>query len=553
MLYFLQALRGVAAFLVMLFHYRGFLDGVYSKANFSHAIVENGYMGVDIFFVISGFIIVYSTRKKEHAGCIDFIIRRFFRVVPLAWIATLTFYFLEGAVHSNTILLRSLMFIPLKNEDPPYFGYSLLGVVWTISYELFFYLMFSIALAFSHRFRTLLAGLLIGACIYIFQAVLTGGFSLNAHQEPLPDFTINWLPVQVLALFGNPLSLDFVVGMILGEAYIRYAEKLGKCRAITIQGIALLFFAIFLYYYFAYTGVHGQGLLTIGAGAVYLVIGCLLLDIAQKGNRPRKGFWFFLGAVSYPLYLVHNGITDRLVQRLPRMYAAISTHKGLLAYLIYGCISIALAAWVHWFLELPLQNLGKRIIRWRASRQARAALSIGFAGSAEDGWSLRVKAPLAIIAGLSVAMLGHHMHDVQSTNLMPENSSFELGLAGWTPGTADIFETSSAEVVDGRLSAHIVTSGMRFVESHRIPLERGRRYRIDVWVYIKKGAARIQLIGGPARISLAEAHDYVTNGWVCLTAITKDPLNNNLVTLCVDDYHEKSEFYIDAVRLRPQW
>jgi hypothetical protein len=131
----------------------------------------------------------------------------------------------------------------------------------------------------------------------------------------------------------------------------------------------------------------------------------------------------------------------------------------------------------------------------------------------------------------------------------PENPSFEHGLTGWTRGTADVFE---AQTVDGRVSAHIVTSGMQFVESHRIPVERGKRYRVDAWVKVKKGAVRIQLCGHPDSTLLAEAHLYATDGWVCLTLVTKDPVESDYVTLSIDDYHVASEIYAGAIQLRPE-
>jgi exopolysaccharide production protein ExoZ len=547
MLYFLQVLRGVAASLVMLFHYRGFMDGAYGKTNLSHILFENGDVGVDIFFVISGFIIVYSTRKKEHASCIDFIIRRFFRVVPLAWLATLTFYLLDRSAYDNATLFKSLAFIPLWNKAPPAFGYSLYVIIWTISYELFFYVVFALALALTHRFRTLLASLLIGACIYAFQVLLTGGFSLNAYHEPVPDFVSGWFPPQILALFGNPMSLEFVVGMVLAEIFERYAGELAKLRPTMIKLSAFLFFLIFLYCYFTSTQEHHHGLLTmLGFGVVCLVMACLLLNILKRESRPHEGFWFFLGAISYSLYLVHDGITEGLLKKLPHVYARISAHQGVITYLMYGCISIALAGCVHKFLELPLQNLGKRIIRLRASRQARSGQSM------TPSWLPQFKVPIAIIAGLAVAVLMHHLHSVKWKNFMPANSSFEQGRAGWKMGNVDVFEAPSIRAVDGGLSAHLVTSGVQFVESGEIPVERGKRYWLDAWVYVKKGAVRLELLADSDTTLLAEEHNYETDGWIRLTARTKDPVNCDFVTVGIDDYHTKSEIYIDAVRLRSQ-
>jgi hypothetical protein len=133
-----------------------------------------------------------------------------------------------------------------------------------------------------------------------------------------------------------------------------------------------------------------------------------------------------------------------------------------------------------------------------------------------------------------------------------ENPSFEQGLAAWKRGDANVFEVSSTQASDGRVAAHIVTSGVQFIETYRIPVERGKPYRVDAWVNVKKGAVRIQLLGNPDPKLLAENYHYVTDGWVCLTLVTKDPVASDFVTLSIDDYHVASEIYAGAIQLRPE-
>jgi hypothetical protein len=139
-----------------------------------------------------------------------------------------------------------------------------------------------------------------------------------------------------------------------------------------------------------------------------------------------------------------------------------------------------------------------------------------------------------------------------NSSMRSENPSFEQGLAAWKRGDADIFEMSSAQDADGRVAAHIVTSGVQFVETYRVPVERGKAYRVDAWVKVKKGAVRIQLLGNPDPKLLAEDYHYATNGWVCLTLATKDPVESDFVTLSIDDYHVASEIYAGAIQLRPE-
>jgi len=83
MLYWLQVLRGMAAILVLLFHYRVFIDGVYGQKDLGSILFGNGYMGVDVFFFVSGFIITYSTKNPKNGNPTDFVIRRFL-VLPVS-------------------------------------------------------------------------------------------------------------------------------------------------------------------------------------------------------------------------------------------------------------------------------------------------------------------------------------------------------------------------------------------------------------------------------------------------------------------------------------
>ncbi|EIR2665175.1 acyltransferase family protein [Escherichia coli] len=60
----IQVMRGIAALMVVGFHYRTSLNGVYAQTNLGDLLFLNGAFGVDLFFIISGFIIVYSTKNK---------------------------------------------------------------------------------------------------------------------------------------------------------------------------------------------------------------------------------------------------------------------------------------------------------------------------------------------------------------------------------------------------------------------------------------------------------------------------------------------------------
>ena len=117
MLYFLQLIRFVAANLVLLYHLYLF---------------DSGYKGVDVFFVISGFVMYYTLYTRKKPSAFKFIINRFTKIFFLYWVAIGTLYFILPP-HTQFFNLKTLLLFP---------GHSpVLGVSWSLSYELYFYFL----------------------------------------------------------------------------------------------------------------------------------------------------------------------------------------------------------------------------------------------------------------------------------------------------------------------------------------------------------------------------------------------------------------------------
>jgi len=153
--HFLDALRGIAALLVLATHLQSSITGFYPGGWVaSHpaavATLEHGAVGVDVFFLISGFIVYLAARRVIHAGkgVRLFLLKRFLRIFlpywPIALALAAAYMLLPG--HSaaadpiQVSWLKSLMLIPGRG------GYSL-SVAWTLSFELFFYLLLGLSLA----------------------------------------------------------------------------------------------------------------------------------------------------------------------------------------------------------------------------------------------------------------------------------------------------------------------------------------------------------------------------------------------------------------------
>jgi len=150
----IQALRAIAALLVVVYHafdmWGARIDSAAPGISWT-----NGAAGVDIFFVISGFVMVASSRRiasQPHAGW-TFIQQRIVRIVPLYWLLTtakliLVFFFADLALRSGIdfdYVARSYLFFPVV-DGAGHFR-PLLPVGWTLTYEFLFYLLFALALA----------------------------------------------------------------------------------------------------------------------------------------------------------------------------------------------------------------------------------------------------------------------------------------------------------------------------------------------------------------------------------------------------------------------
>jgi len=364
--YSLQILRGIAALLVTFYHFSPYLRTTIPGRNLGFTLFSEGYVGVDIFFLISGFIIVHSTERSGHAAPLAFGIRRFFRVVPLAQIATLLYALILPVRPSTPALLRSLLFLPQADFDPPKFGYPVIPQEWTLAYELIFYLMFAAVLVFTHRRRVAVTAVLMLFSIVSCQWMLGGPLSPFPNGVPLPSEPVHPLWSAVLGQWGNPIMAEFIAGMLLAAAYRRWEAALRRDRwARAERLVGGLLVAAFVGTYC--TAAHpGNGLLNKGWGALCLVAGSLLLELSlprpgsAPGRRPIFAAFLWLGAISYSLYLVHMGIAERCL-RFVAFHALGLTVGGLVGFGALVPTALLLAWILHSAVEVACIRAGKKL------------------------------------------------------------------------------------------------------------------------------------------------------------------------------------------------
>lgn len=260
-----QVLRFLAAALVVAYHAQLTAISYFGGAA-PYPLLEYGAYGVDLFFVISGFIIVFIGSTRETSASV-FIRRRIERIVPLYWIFTLCTYGLthipglaRTTVSDFRHLVQSLFFVSWLNGSETY---PVLNVGWTLEYEMLFYTVAALALALARRAW-------ICAAFVMLALVLSGRGT---------DFFLQ-----------NPIMIEFVFGMMIG-AFLYDRKAFRWLFAGSAVVLATLPF-------------HGAAwrVWVFGIPSALLVSGSIALDL----DKPyRERLFPVLGNASYSIYIVH--------------------------------------------------------------------------------------------------------------------------------------------------------------------------------------------------------------------------------------------------------
>lgn len=346
----IQALRGLAALAVVLFHAWATFDvddtnlPLWFNANF----LKKGSAGVDLFFVISGFVIAWSALlgKPERETPTEFYVRRFFRVVPVYWFASIIYiYFFANATQDQTI--GDLLFQPRDFRDAPYYGVPALYVGWSLVYELYFYLVFGACLIFrKHAITAALA--YFALTLFALPTVMGIAFDLS------PNHAHTTFRTPYAAMATNPIILEFLMGV--GVAYL---YKYGRKWFTGWQVAALLVVAV-LAVLVGLQAVRGFSLLWRGLPFALLVFALLLAE-DRRGLRVPQ-FLVYLGSISYSLYLVHPFVLKFLTK--VRTVPDGQWHFQVIEYVIVVACSVWAADRMHRYIEVPCISAGKALLTW---------------------------------------------------------------------------------------------------------------------------------------------------------------------------------------------
>jgi len=348
----IQILRALAALAVCLSH------SVYKALGFSHtdlppqtgtSILESG---VDLFFIISGFIMMFTAASTFHQprAASSFAMRRLIRIAPPYWFFTslmvlATLFFpdkLNSASFTVPHAVLSFLFVPHHEPGTIAGIHPILGAGWTLLYEMFFYLVFTFALLFSRRVGI---GLIAATFIALFAAARLG------------------LCSPTLTTFGSDSILfEFLLG--IGAYYVLTGpwNQLAK-------SFSLVAFAAGLYGVASLLSVQNERFFAQGLPAL------ALFGIIAPLKIPHKNLallFVLIGDASYTLYLSHPFAIEIVKQILAKVCAGSTEATWFMTLFVAVCMLAAVSGAILFYLlcEKPTTEFLKKRVRIRPSAVA---------------------------------------------------------------------------------------------------------------------------------------------------------------------------------------
>lgn len=312
-----------------------------------------GGFGVDLFFIISGFIMVCTTWGGDGTFryTIEFYIKRFARIFPVYAVLTLVSIFtIRGGmaffdsptnVHS---LIKALLFLPQGDiAAKPIYGVAPLVVGWTLNYEMYFYLIFGACLLLK-RFRWAALATTAVMTLIVVPYLTTGSVTASAYS----NYAYSFFYVNLIT---NPIIWLFMAGAGIALIYKSKIEIKSQFWCLILVSTTA---ASTIYQYLSwYRADHG--IFMWGLSLVPLV---LSLAIASKNIRiPAPYIFTYLGNISFSLYLIHLPVKSGL-EIIFRHIGA--TAEGVPFFVLMVLASIIAAAISHRYLEQSLSNWVKK-------------------------------------------------------------------------------------------------------------------------------------------------------------------------------------------------
>lgn len=339
-IYGIQYLRGFAAIIVVFNHLWSEHGGVISK-NLGFDII--GGFGVDVFFVISGFIMAYtlSDYNKENRKEIGirFIKKRLIRIYPLhilAMIPMLAIYIATSIIKGGQISIYSIIgnFLLIPDVTSSHSYHMINPVEWTLVYEMIFYFTLSITICFSKNKKT---GLITYSAITTLIVVGINTLGFNGDR-------LQW--VNLRYIIGDTLFIDFIFGFIIYYLLLklRFSVNFSKVTMLilllSVTGVSI---------HLARLGL--PRLYSFGVPAFLLV---LLFSLSSTINQWKSDWLLFAGSASYAIYLTHP-IYIRLYKVIRILAPSIGDNNDIVCMFI-SLLALSTGFIVHKYIERWIGN-----------------------------------------------------------------------------------------------------------------------------------------------------------------------------------------------------
>jgi len=346
----IQALRGVAALAVFGAHLQQ-AETAYSGAMLTPEWLQIGVTGVDLFFLISGYVMMHVTTNSTRGPgpSIQFLFNRAARIYPMYWIATLALVILymgkKYLFGENTSLGSPIASFFLAPHDYP----PILPVGWTLVHEMYFYLVFAGILLAPVRFVP--AFLLIWAGVIV-AAIAVGAEHLNAGA----------------AISFSPLTFEFIGGCAIALLVQRGVSH-AALSSLIIGSMALIVLTFGFFDQLYPTAMENSGWRAALFGPAYglILYGAVSLENSGRGIAPQ---WLVkTGDASYALYLVHIPV----VLVIGKILSTTGESGWVFSlFLLTACTAATLAATfcAHLYLERPSLRLARKLSERLFSRPA---------------------------------------------------------------------------------------------------------------------------------------------------------------------------------------
>jgi len=334
----LQVFRGLAAVMVILAHCDLIFNQNFQK-DFFFKIFNFGGSGVDFFFVLSGFIILYIHKSDigNTSKLKSFLIKRVTRIYPIYWVvltlklsASLFFAYDADTSQRNIIeIFKAYMLFPQSREI---LSSSFLGVSWTLSYEVFFYIIFCLLIGFKPK---------LSFPIVFIWLLLTFTHFIGIFDLPKDSLMLNFI--------FDEHNLEFFLGCVAG--YIVSKHKIPQEMTLICLGAFLYTLGAINYYY---NVVDISPVISFGIPSMLLVVGSTSLEMRKHVHV--NDVLIYIGNASYSIYLMHGFAINNITKILWKVAPDITENIMILNIvgLIVAFISLLFGCAVYSYIEKPL-------------------------------------------------------------------------------------------------------------------------------------------------------------------------------------------------------